>query len=273
MFDTLLKLLKNLGILIAIGFYIKIADFILEFCSNPVSRLIFIVLLFIFIPIILCLCFIHSRKAAVKRRKTRQYAKILKNEIEKLNNTKKEIDKQYTEYLKNKLFELKEDRCKLNHKSFEYLNNSVYDIHKNKYCYDKQYIKQVFTDEYINKAIDFPDGLIYQNNKIIDIYSNEKYGRFTAYAAPNGKVIHFKRGCSQATIPVDITKFIHVQYSYIPQGFNPSIEDYKIAWDFQAQYYVCKKCKHRNKMKFFYMPEWYKQYLKIQKLKERYNIE
>lgn len=272
MLNTLLKLLKNLCLVIAFVICSVIASSIVELIDNPIVRFFLIIFLFILISVLLILFYINSQKSKTKR-KNSYYANILKNEIKNLNELKQSIDKQENEYLHNELLELKKHRSELNAELASYLKDDIFYISKNKYFYDKQYIKQVFTDEYINKAIDFPDGLVYQNNKIIDIYSNEKYGRFTAYTAPNGKVIHFKRGCSQATIPVDITKFMHIQYSYISQGFNPSIEDYKIAWDCEAQYYVCKKCRHRNKMKFFYMPEWYEQYLKIQKLKERYNIE
>lgn len=272
---TLLKMLKNMGILICLALYLKTIDIIMELCNTPFQRLIAITIYFSlsFMAILIIIKAIKIRSYYFKRKRINQYANILREEIEKLNNTKNDIEKQYIDFLQSKLYELKKERNKINKKTAEHLNNSIYDISKNKYIYDKLYLSQLLTDEYINQSIDFPEGLVYKDNKIIDIFSSEKFGRFTAYVASNGKVIHFKRGCSQATIPINITKFMHIQYTYHPIGFNPSIEDYIIAWDCQAQYHVCQKCRHKNKMKFFFMPKWYEQYLKIQKLKSRYNIE
>lgn len=212
------------------------------------------------------------RLKSKKERKKKEYATILRNELIKLNAAKADLNRKYAEVLKHERSKIEFERSEISFLESKPLCSNYVKLRIQKHKYDKKYLSNLLTDEYINQTIEFPKGIIYKDNKLEDLLSSEIYGRFTAYIAPHGRVIHFKEGCSQAYSPINITETMRIRYIYSPKDFNPSIDDYIIDWQNYAHYDFCKKCGNRNKKKFFIMPKWYEQYLKIQKIKERYNI-
>lgn len=200
------------------------------------------------------------------------YVNTLKQRIEKLKHLEKEQKYSCNLLLKNELSDLLITEKKIKKQYTTLLRNNISDLKKQKYDFDKAYYTELLTDEYINELIKFPKGLVYKNNDVVDCLSTEIYGRFTAYISPNGKVIHFKKNCSQAYIPINIRKFVYAEYEHHFVDFQPSISDWKIYWNIDCERWACQKCGHRNKIKFFSMPDWYAEFLIIQEIKRYYNI-
>lgn len=268
--ETLGKLFKRLMIFIGLGIIYKIIEFIFDLCDNSIQELAVIVSI-ICLTLVPTIIFFSVRSR--KKKKIHKYATTLKTELKNLEEAKATVNKIQIDILKNQVHKIDKNNKKLSITCAEILKENIEKLNEQKYQYDKKYLTTLLTDDYINEIIDFPRGIIYRNNKLEDLLSSEIYGRFTAYIAPHGKVIHFKQYCSNASIPINITESMCVKYKYSPVDFNPSIDDYTISWESYTCYDFCQKCGNRNKKYFFQMPKWYEQYLKVKKLKEHYNIE
>lgn len=157
----------------------------------------------------------------------------------------------YLSILKPQLISIKEDKSYIDKAMYKLLRSNLIKVKEEKYNTDKAYYTALFTDEYINNTINFPDGIIYKNETIIDLLSDKEYGRYTAYKTLSGTAIHFKKGCSDSYIPINLLELDCYDKKKKP----------------------CKKCFSEQKSKLIEtQPEWYLEYLKIIDIKNKYNI-
>lgn len=124
----------------------------------------------------------------------------------------------------------------------------VYKLNLNKIYFDLYKYKPY------EQLINLPEDISVQNGELTDTLYEEKYGRFTGYKTPAGKVIHLERNCCGADIPVNMTDYIF-----------SSDELKKINFEYK----ICQKCKNSPKFKYIKRPpDWCLEYLYFKQIKE-----
>ena len=123
------------------------------------------------------------------------------------------------------------------------LKKNLETIRKEQFEIEKSIYENAFKNVPLNDLIPFPSGISYNDRAraLLDSYSDELYGRYTLYVSNNGKCYHCKKGCHNATIPINTIENIDalrlyytpcsvcniVEKTYIIRSTPMCIVDYK----------------------------------------------
>lgn len=157
----------------------------------------------------------------------------------------------YLSVLKPQFEDIKNEELLLKTNCSYILNSSLQRIKKKKYEIDCSFYVKLFSLYTLEELCKPPEGIKIINNEIIDEKSNQKYGRYTVYKTISGKTIHSKKGCSGSYIPINILSL-----------------DYNDSKKKPCK--ICCSSKYNDLINS--PPEWYLEFIKIQEIKNKYNI-
>lgn len=229
-----------------------------------IFALFFVTTIILFIFIAFCIE-LYKNKKEIKRKET--YVIPLKNQLDEIRQRENKIRIQITETASKGTNQIEKREEQLSKLIEETIHNKLEQVKAREsnidilYSKVKIYHEKEYCEYFIGKGNDeklagFPDGIKVIDGKIVDTeYSWEKYGRFTFYHNTKGGKIHLSEWC----------------------GGNNCVP-YHLLYDntILKEYDLCKKCRDFSfpeKIKFYANTnKWYNNYLKIQELKEKYNI-
>lgn len=208
--------------------------------SQPIKIGIIVTISIIVFCVLSYILFLVMRKE-VRKKKCMKYINILKPQLEQITNDENRIRFQIRQQISYSLNEVKQKENNI---------DNLYE--KIKQTNPKKYYEYHYGNKTIEYAAKFPEGVYINEGCLIDLQSNEFFGRFTGYILSTGKVVHADRGCSGAYEPIHMVIDRHIISKRKP----------------------CSKCMILSpKCQYFYeIPEWYINYLNIKKIKTKYDI-
>lgn len=138
-----------------------------------------------FLPPTLILFFV-IKKLYVKY-KGKRLAKKLKNQIKDIENRKLQLDKRSAYKLKKNISGLRGREDKLDRLYEKILSTNP-----------KEYYEYFLSKNTLASLSGFPNGIYDFSGLLVDTESDEPYGRFTVYSAPESNKIHIVKGCNGA---------------------------------------------------------------------------